>query len=155
MSNVINPTRLNIVQSDQWIRHFVLTVGGEHPANYSGCLTFKKILDSRNHKQPTHQYRPPQQPPTRAQFPPLRQPRKVQQHERTWAHIAAHATGPQEQPSLPSLLGSIKSILASLNLQNIGVALRTLATRLPEAKAPMDKLMLIFETLITFFVTSP
>ena len=132
-----------------------INCGGEHPANYSGCPTIKKILDSRKHKQPTHQHTHPQQPPTRAHFPPLRQPRNVQHHERTWAHVAAHTTGPPEDTSLPSLLGSLKSILTALNLQNIGVALRTLATRLTETRAPMDKMMLIVETLLTCFVTSP
>jgi hypothetical protein len=44
--------------------------GGAHPANYSGCPVYKKILESRTRKQPPPHYRPPQQSPSRSHSPP-------------------------------------------------------------------------------------
>jgi hypothetical protein len=129
--------------------------GGDYPANYSGSPEYRKILASRNRKKPSQQSRPPNQPSTRSQFPPLSQPRIKQHQERTWAQIAVHTPGPQDDQTLPSVLGSIKSILSSLNLQTISVALRTLALRLHKARDPLDKMMFIIDTIMTCFVTSP
>jgi hypothetical protein len=73
----------------------------------------------------------------------------------TWAQVAAHSPGIQEDQSLPSVIGSLKSIFSSLNLQTISVALRTLATRLHDARDTMDKMMLLFDTIMACFTTSP
>jgi hypothetical protein len=69
--------------------------------------------------------------------------------------VAAQNPDRQEETSLPSLLGALKSILSSLNLQSIGVALRILATRLQDTNNPLDKMMLIVETMMTCFVPAP
>lgn len=129
--------------------------GGEHPANYSGCPEYRKILGPRNRPKPRQQSRPSLQPPTRSQFPPLSQSRVVHRHTHTWAQVAAHSPGIQEDHSLPSMIGSLKSIFSSLNLQTISVALRTLATRLHDARDPMDKMILLFDTIMACFTTSP
>jgi hypothetical protein len=52
-------------------------------------------------------------------------------------------------------LRALKSVLGALNLQTIGVALQTLATRLQDTNTPMDKMMLLLETTMTWLVPSP
>jgi hypothetical protein len=129
--------------------------GGEHPANYTGCPVYKKVLESRTRKRLTPPNRTSQQSLSRTSFPSLGQPQRNNNTARTWAQVGAQNPDRQEETSLPSLLGALKSILSSLNLQTIGVALRTLATRLQDANNPLDQMMLILETIMTCYVPSP
>jgi hypothetical protein len=129
--------------------------GGEHPANYTGCPIYKKVLESRTRKRLTPPNRTSQQALSRTYFPSLGQPQRNINTARTWAQVVLQNPDRQEETSLPSLLGALKSILSSLNLQTIGVALRTLATRLQDANNPMDKMMILLETMMTCFVPSP
>lgn len=128
--------------------------GGYHPANYSGCPEYQKRLTARNrtpHLQ--QQTQPPPPPPHRkAAFPSTTSTREPPSQTRTWTQIAAQTSRPQQDQTLPTFIGSIKSILSAFNLQALGTVLQNLATQLRNAKDRMEKMMLLVDTLMAYFI---
>ena len=129
--------------------------GGEHPANHTGCPVYIKQLESRNRRLPRPSTRSNHQPLTQSQFPPLRQPTEAKRQAPTWAQVTSKQSSPQDTQTLPSIIDSLKSILSTLNLQRVCVALRTLANQLQAAQNPMDKTLIIVDTIMGFFTQSP
>jgi hypothetical protein len=130
--------------------------GVDHPANHGGCPVYIKHLEARTRRLPRRPSSPTKPPPLSSQFPPLRTPpvlRKV-----------TPLRGPkslQNRPlnrknfPIPSLIDALKSIITTLNLHKIGAEMRTLATRLQAASTPIDKLLLIVDTALSYLAKSP
>ena len=123
--------------------------GGAHPANYSGCSEYKKLLATRTRKPLIPNSKPTQSPLQRTQFPTLNKPRHAQRKERTWAQVAAATTTTTEEQTLPTILRSLKTIFSSLNLQLLCTSLHSLASNLLNATNPLDKIMLIVDTFVS------
>jgi hypothetical protein len=96
--------------------------GGDHPANYSGGPEYQKRLTARNRKPHMQQRTQPPSPPpqTKAAFPATTRTREPPSQPRTWAQIAAQTSRLQHDQTLPTFIGSIKSILSAFNLQALG-----------------------------------
>jgi hypothetical protein len=129
--------------------------GGEHPANHEGCPEYIKRLETRRRRISSPSTGTSQIPPASSQFPPLRSPPMANRKSSTWAQVASKPHPPLDTTSFPSLVDSVKSILTSFNLHSIGATLRTLALRLQETRNPMDKIILLVDTILGYFVPAP
>jgi hypothetical protein len=125
--------------------------GGAHPANYSGCPDYQKLLATRTRKPLLSNSKPTQSPSQRIQFPTLNKPRHAQRQERTWAQVAAATTTTTEEQTLPTILKSLKTLFSSLNLQLLCTSLHSLASNLTNATNPLDKIMFIVDTFVSCF----
>jgi hypothetical protein len=128
-----------------------INCGGAHPANYSGCPEYKKQLATRQRKPLLTPSKPSPPTPHSTQFPALSQHHPPQRNTRTWAHVASNSTATAGEHTLPNILGSLKTIFSSSNIQLLCTSLQSLATNLTQAVNPLDKTMLIVESIMSCF----
>jgi hypothetical protein len=130
--------------------------GGAHPANYNGCPEYQKRLAVKSRKSLTipRQQNTPPSTTTRAPLPATPRPKDMTSQTRTWAHTAAQPVRPPPDHSIPTLLESLKAILANFNLQALKITLTNLASKLSKTNDPMDKMMILVDTCMVY-LTSP
>jgi hypothetical protein len=94
-----------------------------------------------------------QQTPTRVTVPLTKTPRITQRHECTWAQVAASSSVHSEEQTLPQIIGSLQTILSSVNIKLICASLNSLATDLRNASTPLDKILMVIDTFMAYFST--
>ena len=129
--------------------------GGPHPANFTGCPIYVNILEARTRKVKPQTPRTPGSVSGPPRIPPPGKPRTELPKTRTWAQIAAQNASLPNETSIPELIRSFQTIWSSINLQTLGMALRTLAIRIQETQDPMTQILSIIETLLQCFVPAP
>jgi hypothetical protein len=137
-----------------------INCGGKHPANFTGYSQYIQQLNyiQRNYHPQQRQSRntsthnPPFQY-QKSQFPELKTHQPSPTSHQTWAQVASQSTPERTQQPISSVIESIRDIMAMFNFQTISTQMRHLARKLQETNDPINKLVVVIDTVVNCLAT--
>jgi len=135
-----------------------VNIGGEHPANYTGCPQYLRQLHLTPQINNQQQRKPhniktssPQFQYQQAQFPALKTPQPSTSHQQSWAQAATRTTANSTQKPISSVFESLRTIMNMFNLQYLCTQMRLLAVKLQETNDPITELVAVIDTVVDCF----